>query len=195
MGLHEFDQPDEPLEFTGERYTPAVGAEIAHEHLHRYLLALRWCSGRRVVDVACGEGYGSSLLGTVAAEVVGVDASAEAVEHAAGAYGSGTGRFHAPDAASMPVEDGWADVVVSFETLEHLEDHEAFLAEIDRVLRPGGLLVLSTPDRSTYLAEEGSEPNPFHLHELDRAELAALLGRHFARCVIGGQRADRGSAI
>src|SRR5689334_23550842 len=122
MGSYEFDQPAEPLAFTGERYTPDVGDQVQHEHLHRYLFALGYCVGRRVVDVACGEGYGAAFLGSFAAEVVGVDKSAEAIEHALNAYPSGNVDFHVADAASVPVEDGYADVVVSFETIEHLKD-------------------------------------------------------------------------
>src|SRR5580765_6728862 len=162
MGLHEFDEPEGNLDFTGERYTPDVGDQIGHEHLHRYLFAGLYCAGRRVVDVACGEGYGSSFLGKIAAEVVGVDSSAETIEHAAREYAAANVTFHAADAASIPVADGWADIVVSFETIEHLEHHEAFVAEVARVLSRDGLLVLSTPDRSVYLAD--GEPNPFHLH-------------------------------
>ena len=193
MARYEFEQPDERLEFTGERYTPDVGDQIQHEHFHRYLLALRFCAGRRVVDVACGEGYGAALLAQVADEVVGVDSSAEAVEHASKTYGSTKLVFRAADATSIPVEDGFADVVVSFETIEHLADQPAFVAEVARILRPDGMLVLSTPDRSAAL--EGAEPNPFHVHELDRDELTALLERRFARVVVGGQRSDRGSSI
>ena len=140
--------PTTRLEFTGERYTPDVGDQVQHEHLHRYLFALGYCVGRRVVDVACGEGYGAAFLGKFAAEVVGVDSSAEAIAHALKAYGSGNVAFHVADAASVPVEDGYADVVVSFETIEHLDDQPAFLAELVRILRPDGLLILSTPDRA-----------------------------------------------
>jgi len=87
MGVYEFDQPGEPFEFTGERYTPDAGdpaldRTVQHEHLHRYLFALGYCVGRRVVDVACGEGYGAAFLGKFAAEVIGIDSSFEAIAHA-----------------------------------------------------------------------------------------------------------------
>src|SRR5262245_29734412 len=192
MGIYEFDEPDERLEFTGERFTMDVGDQVRHEHLHRYLFALGYCVGRRVVDVACGEGYGAAFLGKFAAEVVGVDSSAEAIAHAGRAYGSSTVAFHVADATSIPVDDGHADVVVSFETIEHLSGQTAFLAEVVRVLRPDGLLILSTPDRTAFA---GLERNPFHTRELDRDELAALLGRHFVWVAVGGQRSDAGSSI
>src|SRR5262249_58306391 len=70
------------LPFTGERYVPEVGDQIQHEHFHRYLFALEFCRGKDVVDVGCGEGYGTALIGTVASTIVGVDSSSELISHA-----------------------------------------------------------------------------------------------------------------
>src|SRR5512143_200188 len=106
------------LPFTGERFLPAVTGEIAHEHWHRYAFARRFVAGRRVLDVACGEGYGSALLADVAADVIGVDVSPDAVAHARATYGGRRGlRFEAASATALPLPDGAVDAVVSFETL------------------------------------------------------------------------------
>ena len=194
MARYEFEQPDERLEFTGERYTPDVGDQIQHEHFHRYLLALRFCAGQRVVDVACGEGYGAALLAQVADEVVGVDSSAEAIEHASKTYGSTKLVFRAADATSIPVEDGFADVVVSFETIEHLADQPAFVAEVARILRPDGMLVLSTPDRSACARGGRAEPVPrarARSRRADGAARTALCPRGRRRPAVGPRLVDR----
>ena len=164
------------LAFTGERFIPGAPGEIAHEHWHRYAFARRLVGGRRVADVACGEGYGSALLATAAASVVGVDLDAAAIAHATAAYAGPVVRFVAGSATALPLADGSVDAVVSFETIEHLpaDAQPAMLAEFARVLAPGGILVLSSPNRPEY-SDRRDYRNPFHLHELDRAELVALL--------------------
>src|SRR3569833_523537 len=93
------------LEFTGERFVPGTRGEIAHEHWHRYAFARRFVAGRRALDVACGEGYGSALLAQTAADVVGVDIDAAAVAHAAVCYGAPNVRFMAGSAAALPIRD------------------------------------------------------------------------------------------
>src|SRR5262249_16303052 len=151
------------LEFTGERFTTLVQGEIRHEHLHRYFFALQFCAGKSVLDVASGEGYGSALLATVASRVIGVDAAHDAIRHATENYFDHNLSFQCGQAAQLPVGTASIEVVVSFETLEHLCEQEQFLCEIKRVLRPGGLLVMSTPDHEFFAT---SPPNPFHLREL-----------------------------
>ncbi|WP_153070309.1 class I SAM-dependent methyltransferase, partial [Escherichia coli] len=116
------------LEFTGERFMPEVAGQIAFEHLHRYHFASRFCQGKRVLDVACGEGYGSRILSNAASSVVGVDISAEAVAHAQGKYARGSLEFVEASAASLPLPDDSFDVVVSFETIEHHDQHEEMLS-------------------------------------------------------------------
>ena len=131
------------LEFTGERFTPECEREIWYEHMHRYAFASLWSRGADILDAACGEGYGAALLAGQAASVTGVDISAEAIGHARRRYGHLENlSFETADCTRLPFADGAFDQVVSFETLEHLAEQEALLAEFRRVLRPGGFLML-----------------------------------------------------
>lgn len=118
------------LEFTGERFTPECMREIWYEHYHRYALAARWCVNKRTLDAACGEGYGSAMLALKAASVEGVDVSPEAIGHARQRYGhlEGVG-FQVADCTTLPYGDSEFDRVVSFETLEHLAEHDQLLAD------------------------------------------------------------------
>jgi GT2 family glycosyltransferase/ubiquinone/menaquinone biosynthesis C-methylase UbiE len=184
--------PKTDLEFTGERFTTLTQGEIRHEHLHRYFFALQFCAGKRVLDIASGEGYGSALLATVASEVIGVEVAEEAVRHAAENYSTHNLRFLHGDARRIPVDDASIEIVVSFETLEHLSEHEEFLREIKRVLCPGGLLVLSTPDRDFFASWP---PNPFHLKELTEAGFRDLIGEHFKNSGFLFQSSLTGSSI
>jgi len=174
--------------FTGERFTPETRGEIYYEHWHRYCVAARFAAGKRVLDAACGEGYGSALLGRVAAEVIGVDISAEVVAHATARYArEGRVRFEQGSVARLGLPDGSIDLVVSFETIEHLLEQEEMLSEFRRVLAPTGLLIISSPNKPAY-SDERDYSNEFHAHELDRVELAALLERFFPRQAWLGQR-------
>ena len=193
-GQFPVPRPAVALSFTGERMTSDISGQIAFEHYHRYCLARDLVVGRDVLDVAAGEGYGSALLAGVARSVVGVEIDADSVRHAQAAYAKPNLRFLQGDAAKMPLADACVDAVVSFETLEHLQDQETFLNEIRRVLRPGGLLLISTPDRDVYSAP-GQPPNPYHVLELTAPEFGQLLGRHFADHRILAQRAVMGSVL
>ena len=182
------------MHFTGERYTPGVQGEIEHEHLHRYLFALQICTGKDVLDVASGEGYGSALLAQVARTVVGVDLDAQSVQFANQTYSRQNLSYKSGSATQIPIADASMDVVVSFETIEHLAEHEAFLREIKRVLKPGGLLVMSSPDRDVY-SNGGPTRNPFHMKELDKAEFHTLLQTYFSHAEFGCQKAAAGSLL
>lgn len=185
----------EALEFTGERFTPECVREIWYEHMHRYALAARLCEGRRVLDAACGEGYGSALLAGRAASVTGLDLSEEAIAHARHRYADLPGlEFQVGDCASLPFEDDSFERIVSFETLEHLEAQDAMLAEFRRVLAPGGCLLISSPDRAVYTDQLGND-NEFHVRELYRDELEQLLARHFRHHRLLGQKLLFQSAI
>lgn len=176
------------LAFTGERFTPECVREIWYEHWHRYAFALAQVRGKRVLDAACGEGYGSNLLADAAAAVVGVDISVEAVEHARARYAQKNNlSFELGDAARLAFADSSFDVVVSFETLEHLAAQEALIAGFARVLTQEGILLVSTPDKHTYNEIAGFR-NEFHVRELQREELVALLQAQFPHVRLYGQK-------
>lgn len=156
----------------GERMVPEIhsGTLLYSEHYTRYLAAVPLVTGKRVLDIASGSGYGTHLLSETAAHVVGVDASAEAVAYATEVYGTTNNEFVTGDATAIPLADSSVDVVVSFETIEHIEDYRAFMAEIDRVLADDGILLLSTPNDLEFI-----EDNHFHLHEFTHDELLDLV--------------------
>ena len=182
------------LDWSGERYMPGMAGTIRLEHVHRYLLARELVRGRRVLDIACGEGYGTDLLAGRAQHVIGVDVVPAAVHHAQQHYGRPHVRFIAGDCAAIPLAARSIDVVVSFETLEHVREHDDVMREIRRVLTADGILIISSPDRRQY-SEIPNYHNPFHVRELDRGQFETLLTSHF-RCVsIAGQRVRAASIV
>jgi SAM-dependent methyltransferase len=172
------DEPTEPLEFTGERFTPECVREIWYEHMHRYVLAGELVQGKRVLDAACGEGYGAYHLAGRAAAVTAVDISPETIAHARGRYRLDNLFFQVADCRALPFTDGQFDCIVSFETLEHLEEQAQMLAEFRRVLASDGFLLISSPDKAVYSGQLNYD-NPFHVRELYRQELEELLAGQF----------------
>lgn len=168
-----------PMEFTGERFTPECVREIWYEHFHRYVLAGESVGGKRVLDAACGEGYGSAHLARTAKSVIGVDVSQAAIRHASERYQADNLEFQVADVCNLPFADNEFECVVSFETLEHLEDQSGLLQEFRRVLEPGGFLMISSPDKAIYTDLHHND-NEFHVRELYRDELEALLGEQFS---------------
>jgi ubiquinone/menaquinone biosynthesis C-methylase UbiE len=152
----------------------------AVEHLHRYALAADICHGMEVLDIASGEGYGSNLLSRKARRVIGVDLSKDATEQAKAKYSHPNLSYIQGAAEAIPLDDASVDAVVSFETLEHHDKHEEMLAEIKRVLRPDGVLIISTPDKLFY-SDIPQYTNEFHVRELYLDEFRALIQRHFHR--------------
>jgi 2-polyprenyl-3-methyl-5-hydroxy-6-metoxy-1,4-benzoquinol methylase len=182
------DQPEgvPPLALTGERTLPDVPEE--NYWYRRHLVVYEWIAARvaglRVVDMACGEGYGSDLLATTAASVVGVDANPEAHEHARLRYRGPNLRFERDLVDSFSEE---ADAVVFLQTIEHIEDPGPVLDHFASMLTPGGTVYVSTPNVLT-LAPEGAEKsgNPWHVREYREAEFRALCEAHFARVQVLG---------
>jgi 2-polyprenyl-3-methyl-5-hydroxy-6-metoxy-1,4-benzoquinol methylase len=176
------DQPDgvPPLELTGERTLPDVPEE--NYWYRRHLVVYEWIAaqvrGLRVIDMACGEGYGSHVLAGSAASVVGVDANPEAHEHARLRYGGGNLRF-ARDLVESYAEP--ADAVVFLQTIEHVQDAGAVLEHFRSLVGEQGLVFLSTPNVVT-LAPAGAErsDNPWHVHEYRAEEFQGLCREHFA---------------
>jgi SAM-dependent methyltransferase len=182
------EAPARLIEWTGERCVPWTDdVQVIYEHLSRYHFAAGTVTGRRVVDVGSGEGYGAALLAATAAEVRGIELDPASVEHA-----RRTHRRPNLDFVEGSVLDPTSfgdrrfDVAVCFEVLEHLHEQEVLLENIGRALDDEGLLLISTPDREVYSAP-GAPPNPYHVRELTRDEFAGLLGAHFAHVAIWGQ--------
>lgn len=172
-------KPAPNIPFTGERLIPRVnaGAGFFYEHIIRYLFSSQLCKGKKVLDAGCGAGYGSKILATTgqADHVTGMDISNETVEYARHFYGQETITFTQGSVEDMTqIEDGSMDVVVSFEVIEHLQDQNAFLNEVKRVLKPDGIFIVSTPNKYTY-----PEGNPYHTKELYPEEFVTLMNEYY----------------
>ncbi len=186
---------DKP-EWTGERFLPWIeGATLHYEHLHRYRFAAEWVAGCRVLDLGCGEGYGSHLLSRTALHVTGLDIDAACTRHAAAKYQQPNLTFVTGSMTEIPVDgSGLFDRVVCFEALEHISAHDELMTEVRRVLAPGGLFVVSTPDKKYYADADGFD-NDYHEKELYFNEFEALLKAHFPHVLFFTQYLVTGSRI
>ncbi len=164
------------LDDSGERMVPEYhkGSMMYGEHLVRYKAATALVKKKIVLDIACGSGYGSNMLAAEAKKVIGVDLNQPAIDYAREHYSSEKIEFKIGDAVEIPLEDKSVDVVVSFETIEHIQDYKKFVAEVKRVLRDGGQFIVSTPNDTEF--PEGAD---FHVHEFKQMELEELLGSFF----------------
>ena len=184
----QLNQPEgvPPLPLTGERTLPDVPEE--NYWYRRHLVVYEWIAARvggvRVVDMACGEGYGSNVLAGSAASVVGVDANPEAHEHARLRYVRPNLRFERDLVESFAEP---CDAVVFLQTIEHVEDAGAILEHFRSMLEPGGLAYVSTPNLLT-LAPPGAEKsdNPWHVREYRADEFRQLCEAHFPRVELYG---------
>lgn len=161
----------------------AIG--IVTIHLKRYEFARPYCMGKRVLDVACGVGYGAHYLARGALQVVGVDIDPEAITYARRRYGDLSNlSFIEGDATALKLRDHSFDVVCSFETIEHLADVQAYLREVQRVLVPKGLYIVSTPvvPHSTR-----TPSNPHHYQEWSPEDFRAVLLHYFSHIELFSQ--------
>ncbi len=163
------------LPLTGERTVPGIAEENywLRRHEAAYEYALPYAAGRSVLEVGSGEGYGTDLLATVARRVLGVDYDALTVAHAAAAYKRPD--FVRANLAALPVPSESVDLLAALQVVEHVWNHPEFVRECLRVLRPEGLLYLSTPNRLTFSPGLAQPANPFHTREFTAAELVALV--------------------
>jgi ubiquinone/menaquinone biosynthesis C-methylase UbiE len=168
---------------SGERFVPEIwgGEFIEAEHIARYSLGAQVAAGRRVLDAGCGVGWGSGwLLNAGARQVVGVDIAELAIDNARQRVPGA--RFARADLARLPLTSDTFDLVVCFEAIEHVADHETVLDELFRVLHPDGILMVSSPNPATY-----PPGNPFHVHELEPEELVRSLRSRFANVALWTQ--------
>lgn len=161
---------------TGERMVPEFsrGTLEYGEHVVRYAGAAPIVKNKVVLDIASGSGYGTAMLAKTAKKVFGVDYNNEAIAYAKHMYGAKNITFLQGSATDIPLKDNSVDVVVSFETIEHIEDYQQFMKEIKRVLTKKGLLILSTPNDKEF--PEGAH---YHLHEFEQKELEQLVKKYF----------------
>jgi 2-polyprenyl-3-methyl-5-hydroxy-6-metoxy-1,4-benzoquinol methylase len=179
-----------PTAYTGERLA-ADDARFAPDmarHLAAYHLMEPFIAGKSVLEAGCGEGYGAALMARHAARVVGVDYNAPALELARARHQASNLEYRAVDLLDLAKQSpGEFDVVTNFQVLEHLDDPTPFLSAAAACVKPGGMLILTTPNRPASVSE-----NPYHVHEYTAAELASLLGKFFpsveVRGVIGTDR-------
>ena len=169
---------------------------LLQDHIKRYKFASKLVKHAKVLDIACGNGYGTNILSKSAKSVVGVDISKEAIDFATKKYENKNVEFYQSDAKSLNFSASSFEYVVSFETIEHLskEGAKEFLEEIKRVLKPSGKLIISTPDNRN--ASLGKKPaNPYHLQEYSLVEFKNLVSDYFEIINIYGQSFTNKSQI
>lgn len=169
---------------TGERMIPSfhMGNITYGEHLGRYMSVLKAIKGKTVLDIASGSGYGTKLMAADAKFVYGVDIDEDAVEYSRKEFGAKNVEYIVGSGTEIPLKDDSVDCVVSMETIEHIEDQEKFLEEVRRVLRPGGFMIVSTPNDKVY-----PKGNHFHVREHNKASLVTLLKKYFKKVNINYQ--------
>jgi len=181
-------------QWSGERLETHITGETMQEHLHRYAISIEMAKNRTVLDIACGEGYGASFLSKVAAKVMAVDVDAATIEKAEEKYKADNLDFISGSILQIPFPDRSFDMITCFETLEHVAEHEEAMTELKRVLKPGGILMISTPDRTNY-SEKRNYKNPFHKKELNAEEFKSLIRKFFSSSSFYKQYSVTGSII
>lgn len=164
--------------WTVERLDTSIFSETTIEHLHRYAVVLDFVGNKKVLDLASGEGYGTNLISKKAKQAIGLDINKEAIEKSRAKYKSNNIEFHIGNAEKMPFQNKEFDVIVCFETIEHVDNPNILLSEIKRVLCPGGLLIISTPNKKIYSDKTGYN-NIFHKKEFYEAEFFSILQKNF----------------
>lgn len=167
------------LEFTGERFVPEKSpARLEAQHRSRYEFAIQNIRDRDVIDIGCGEGYGSYMMIGAAKSVVGVDISKRAIEHAKEMYESTNLHYKVADVAKLPFDENKFTAGVCFEVIEHIENPGDLLREAERVIAPNGIFIVSTPNGAV---RTSSQKSKFHVKEFNIREFREMLEKHFPK--------------
>ncbi|MDR5588258.1 class I SAM-dependent methyltransferase [Clostridium aquiflavi] len=168
------------MDFTGERFVPdiKINNQIQAEHYHRYESIKDLVKNKKVLDAACGEGFGTNILAEYCSEIIGIDISEEAIRNANKKYNKRNISFCKESIEKLPFDNDVFDVVVSFETIEHVNEkiQKCFLEEIHRVLKKDGIVIMSTPDKGNM---DRNGHNHFHVKEFDKNEFVQFLSSKF----------------
>jgi len=184
------------LKFTGEFMVPGESeARIEEDHLRRYNFAAQYCTNKRVLDVACGYGYGSRIIAaSLPKSYLGIDINRDLIENASSEYGDKLVEFKIGTITDLDYKEKF-DIVICFETIEHVNEYEKAITSLYDALVPGGLLIISSPNRpvTSPLTNSISDPpgNPYHTQEFTPSELKKLLkaaGFNGRTCMTYGQR-------
>ncbi len=196
LPVRAWEKQQQKLPWTGERFLPWIpGAQIHYEHLHRYAFASQFVKGKKVLDLACGEGYGANMLAREAECVVGIDIDGNVVEHARAKYTRGNLEFIQGSILAIPIEgEKLFDVITCFEAIEHVAEHDKLLSEVKRLLKEDGIFIVSTPNKAVY-SDAPTFHNPFHVKELYFSQFEELLKRYFKHLQMWGQQVYAGSNI
>jgi ubiquinone/menaquinone biosynthesis C-methylase UbiE len=180
--------------FTGERLETSIFNGNTINHLHRYAIAMPLVKGKTVLDIASGEGYGSHFLSFESLKVYGVDIDKESIDNAKIKYTRDNLEFFVGSTSHIPLETNSVDVVISYETIEHHDEHEQMMSEIKRVLKPEGTLIISSPDKYFY-SDKRNYNNPFHVKELYKADFTELISKYFKNYSLYSQSYIYGSSL
>lgn len=180
--------------WTGERLETFIYSRDTIDHLHRYTFASNFIEGKIVLDIASGEGYGSNLMSEKALFVYGVDIDKKTIANSSYKYLKQNLQFLIGSTSAIPLDDESIDVVVSFETIEHHDKHEEMMVEIKRVLKPNGILIISTPDKLFY-SDKRKFSNEFHIKELYKNEFIGLLSDSFKNIQLFSQQFSNDNSI
>lgn len=181
--MQKYHQRSGKLVYDGERYVPGqTSRNVREDHERRYRHVRNQLKGRRILDIACGSGFGIQILSSVSSAIVGIDYSFDAVNFAKRNFMRRADGGVRANTSSIPFVDNSFDAVVSFETIEHLREPVKFLEEIRRVLIPDGQFYISTP------VKKGNRLDRYHFHEYTIIEITKLLSRFFSVEKVEGQR-------
>jgi O-antigen biosynthesis protein len=179
------------MKFTGERYIPKDPEceELKFEHESRYFFSSNLVKGKLIADIGCGSGYGCQIISTnQAKKVIGLDISFETLKFAKENFSTDNILYINSSADSLPFSSAIFDIVISFEVIEHLENYKGYLAEIKRILKDDGILILSTPNVVKHLDRKENGEQNFHVHEFCFQDFKSLLSEYFESMAFYSQK-------